>query len=1499
MIQVNDLALVLDQLEIRESELLCWGDTSGFFTRTEFEEILVKTLPDEDPDDVEEDLLARAIVVEVRNTAGKLLGFRSRVAEALHLYRNLRQWYIGQKLEETRTLVSDYRFLRYPRSYPNRNMKLDDVLPSWRGKYARDSVTERAIKQLVGPFELSGFQARATEHILEAWNMHRSGSNKPTATIICAGTGSGKTMAFYLPALSSLTSDVLGSPDRRTRILAIYPRNELLKDQFNETWEQCRRLDQITSKKGTRKIRIGALFGETPSEARYALEDNQDYMEFPLLKCKTDECRGTMRWERSDVSISKERLVCNLCDHEVSDDEVALTRQSMADNPPDILFTTTEMLNQRMGDSRLRHLFGIRTPHKIPLVLLDEVHTYDGSQGAQTSFLLKRWMRLSKNRPHFVGLSATLRNADNFFATLTGTNPTHVRLIEPRLEEMVEEGSEYLLALRGDPVSQTALLSTTIQAIMLTRRILDNRQNPRSEGVWGTKTFVFADDLDTINRLFPQFADAEGWEVVQGRGRDDYRLLPNQKGPLAQLRNPTTSKVQRSKLQYFGQDWSVAKANGFSLDPSDRTRPARTSSQDVGYDRDAEVIVTTASLEVGFNDPDVGAVIQHKAPRGVSSYLQRKGRAGRLRTIRPWMLVVLSDFGRDRAAYQQYENLVDPEIKIQSLPVDNSHIQKIQAAQAVLDWMSQRFKPIHIWYWLNSPKKNQTGNQKLLRLVDELLSFGPLQQELCDYVGTSLDLDDEALNRVLWHPPRSIFMEFLPTLRRKISSNWGVWSSREGCTVEWVEAREKWGSPVPGFIPDSSFDKFSTPTLQICLQRRGKSDWKTMPYFQGLREFAPGRISKRFATESGAISDWLVPQDYSPTVGDSSIDFEVAEAFGLSTTLIATVPSSGGGNSTNVHQPQTIIPTFKTRDRNVSDSSNAFLRWSTVFLPSEDGDINEIPPNSGWAEVLEDVAFYTHRQVNPLELIRYSTGSDAKIRLPGVSDPQEVSFNWVSDSRPVAIGARLFVDAVRLRFRVGEEVLWRWLQEEEIQRAVRLSFLQDSLKAHPVFGGNPFIANWVFECFLAVVISESSRSGINLKETIDAVCTGNSELKLNDIPEMLFQLGKHYQENSDDTEHSDIGRDQALQVELRQILQSAEIVQVLRDLSKCLYIPVPEIGGILRWSRRVLGNTYAAATLQALRSLLPNVDDESINADVEVADLDANELTIWISEEEGGGIGIVSQLQDIHKDDPSKFLNILHRCLQSGDYEQLDQDLCSILKVAVVDGPIKACFSAVREATNYRDRLAANREMKFVLSAEGYLFSHSFSAVLHSRILRPGSGIKSDRQLMEYLDRWYMLEGACGLEIPMHILAFVVATEEEGIAHPIKVFEKACNIASTLWVKGSSARQISLDYFNRFQGNNLRTERLLGVRGCVDRTPETRYTNIGWLEAVHQHLDREGSVDLVVDREDSNSIPNILATIHVEPLDTHGLFFFPRLKSVSRVADHIRLRLELAESVHK
>jgi hypothetical protein len=244
---------------------------------------------------------------------------------------------------------------------------------------------------------------------------------------------------------------------------------------------------------------------------------------------------------------------------------------------------------------------------------------------------------------------------------------------------MERRGHEYQLLLRGDPASQAALLSTSIQSLMLLTRLLDPLADHVSGGTYGSKVFAFCDKLDLTNRLHQQLLDAEG-RTKRGR---------QVRASLADLRSG------RSHPEV--EDWAERDRDGQSWWAIDRLRGdtgppvvGRTSSQDGGVLARAEVVVATAALEVGYDDPDVGAVLQHKAPRDLAQFVQRRGRAGRSRDMRPWTVAVLSDFGRDRIAYQSYEQLFDPLLPPRSLPLGNRSVRRMQATFALMDWASIR-----------------------------------------------------------------------------------------------------------------------------------------------------------------------------------------------------------------------------------------------------------------------------------------------------------------------------------------------------------------------------------------------------------------------------------------------------------------------------------------------------------------------------------------------------------------------------------------------------------------------------------------------------------------------------------------------------------------------------------------------------------------------------------------------------------------------------------------
>lgn len=487
---------------------------------------------------------------------------------------------------------------------------------------------------------------------------------------------------------------------------------------------------------------MGAFFGSTPGRAdrldiaRRGWRARQGHFICPWMPCP--RCGGDLLWREEDIAAVRERLTCATarCDLQITDAEIVLTRGSLTRTPPDLLFTTTEMLNQRLSDLSARRLFGVgQAAGRKPLfALLDEVHTYTGVSGAQAALTFRRWRHAVAAPVTYVGLSATLREAPQFFADLTGLNPSQVQEATP--QAMVEEGAEYQVLLRSDPASQTSLLSTSIQSLMLIARLLDPQAAGASGGAFGSRVFAFTDNLDVINRLFDSLRDAEGLDIF-GRPRPGT-------APLAALRSRPPDLTDQFRRERDGQVWRAVEAIGRRLD-----RPllvGRTTSEDSGVLADADVVVATASLEVGYNDSRVGAVLQHKAPKDTASFLQRRGRAGRARGMRPLTLTVLSDYGRDRVAFEAYEHLFDPALPPQHLPISNDYVLRMQATFAMFDWLAHESRATGGWAWdvLSRPpdRDRPSGGQlredakrRLVRLLEgDPAAIARLSQHLQDAV---------------------------------------------------------------------------------------------------------------------------------------------------------------------------------------------------------------------------------------------------------------------------------------------------------------------------------------------------------------------------------------------------------------------------------------------------------------------------------------------------------------------------------------------------------------------------------------------------------------------------------------------------------------------------------------------------------------------------------------------------------------------------------------------
>lgn len=1495
----TDLLSTLDHLERLESPLLSWGYVDGGFTEDEVIAI-AESLGADDGEDVLEELLDRHLVVRLR--VGRRVAIRTRSSETIRLLARLRQLFPKHARDgswrNAPTLVSDFRYTARPRSYPARSVTAADALATLspgRSLGVVDALTE-ILEARGSNFRAAKFQIDATARVLDDLS-----GNTSRATIIGAGTGSGKTLAFYLPALAHVADQTAAG--RWTKVLAVYPRNELLKDQFSETYAEARHLDQLQARSSRRKITIGAFFGPTPYSAQVlARSTNEGQREIwrhsgvgfvcPFLRCP--HCSSELIWQDDDVRASTERLVCtrSQCGTVIDGDEVILTRSRMRDEPPDLLFTTTEMLNRQLADTSNRHVFGVgpRASHKPALMLLDEVHTYEGTTGAQAAFVIRRWRHAVGRPVQFVGLSATLREAHTFFSTLTGVPDHAVTSISPASTDLVSEGMEYLIALRGDPVSGTSLLSTSIQAAMLIRRTLDLTA---VGSFYGSRLFCFTDDLDVTNRLYFDLLDAEG---RNSWGNPD----PQGTGPLAALRSSVAP--EHSERLQAGQSWDLCEAIGHHLDVAGSLRIGRTSSQDPGVMATSDVVVATASLDVGFNDPSVGAVLQHKAPRGAAQFLQRKGRAGRVRGMRPWTAVVLSDYGRDRLAYQGYELLFDPELESRSLPLGNTYVVRIQAAFAFLDWLATKLPSNlrgSVWTDLAGPAQihqprstTATARQAVeLEWIERALTDPTVQADLLSHVARALRLSDQEVAAVAWDAPRALLLHVLPTIRRRLKSGW----SRAG--VEGADYQVKY-QPLPEFVPANLFSDLSLPETQIVLPPDGPKGQETetqAPILQALRTFAPGRVSRRYGVEHRYVRHWVpIPLDAPRHVmelepsftGVRLGEFEVPDEDGRPTVFVGLRPW-----------------TIRTErpPRQLLDASNSTFVWRSKFDTFDSGDPADVPSPSPWDGVIADLRVFAHGRRSGLHLTRIGIGNRATALFQSGAE-QAVDVSYEFEGHRAALGFDLDVDGIRVDASVPPffEPGSRYGSDEASLRGFRTSYFQHLVTGDPALLAlsNEFKLQWVAQLFLSFIIEHALEHDLSLDQAVDGLSDDALMHEMQRVLTVVFEAGPAPGEEEVEPLGDDNHRPR-LHRQIAELLEDPGVVRRLRNLSEVLWQDPDE--GWQRWATERFAATLGTALLEAVDRLCRDVGADALLVDISSSD-DGRSCQIWLSEPSIGGGGIIEEFARRYATDPRRFFRLVRAALGPSDFEIVDSELTRILDLVAGSDEGKAWVAGVRSAQGNDESRRAMLALVQGLDQRGVATSHPVVAAMNARVLRPGSSPESDAFLRDLIMRWRAGEAELGVEIDARVFAYLASASDDAdkvASHVPPAADRRQwrfrTIYGLLWPRGFAVRAASLQAYNPFAPLPL-TDRKLVLSSVPDAMAEVDLDDPGWREAVTNALVNKGGTYLRCDSDRSRELRHAIVSLQADPIDAGYLLLHPRVVGFERRDGQTVVALELREA---
>ncbi len=1467
---------VLTQFERQESGPLNWGIVGGYLNADqEIYDILANAATPKlgrlwtelqrqgfQATDILKSLLERKLLFESK----KGLGYRTRYAETVRLLYLLKQRFSNADWMSAPSLISHIKSQVSYRRYPRRTIPWDDVKKSLAQSAKLKSFIE-PLKILLdnGHIRMAAFQRDALLHLLES-----SGSSRDYGTIIAAGTGAGKTKAFYLPALSRALQSIRKNDRPWVRVLCLYPRTELLKDQFKEAVSEITNLNDYCDSVKCRPLTVGAYYGATPPSAQHVKKS--DYYQWhhvtggyvcPFLSCPS--CNADLLWADTDLDQGVERLRCaNIgCGFVLGPQNIALTRRTMEQRPPDLVFSTTEMLNRKLTSLKDYHVFGLGpNAYALPtFVLLDEVHIYHGVTGANVSYVLRRWRRLAQEyHPHagihFAGLSATLPNAETFFSQLVGIDKMGIRYITPRDNEMDEEGAEYNLVLRGDPFSATALLSSTVQVAMLMGRMLDPLDVAVSRGSWGSKIFGFTDKLDLINRWFHIEQDAEERKVLS-----QYRYAD------------AVPKHERDVRNRVGQVWSFAEA----IDPHSLRNPLKvdiTSSQQKGVDPKAKLVIATSTLEVGYNDTAVGAVIQHKAPRNLASFMQRKGRAGRQVGMRPWTLVLTSAYGRDRYTYDYPEQLFSPLLPDLRLPIHNPYVQRIHAAFGLMDWLGtklrMRYPEASVWNVLTPSSSGQyVFEKRLIRdLIQEILSgdFADLR----GYLKSALQVTDPAIDRILWTPPRSILLDLLPRLFAHLSVNWE--QEVQGNRV--VAVKTSTDTALRGYVPNNLFTSLDINELEIILPDK-TLDHQFMGLPQGMAEFAPGNVSKRYVNVRKITeAHWLA-------LPDNTTVIDLSQTKSIKVTPLESVQNG----AVTVLLPEAIE--VRNIPKNVSDRSTGFLQWNVEITPHDEAHFtNEgrdivLPRSMMLNQLIERIAYWSSSEHSHTTFVRYAQGVETDTRYTdGRSVRQTYMFEW--QGQQAGVGFRVDADALQFQLRVQDlRKLVAHEQWSQMMQEFRAQYYAYRIHQDEALRGklSVFERQWLLEICTSSAIATAVSSGCDIPESIGIYRSKMSSISTRTL-EVIFQSTLTDEQSYGD---SDPVSDTKLYKKLVDYIEDEALMKQFIDHLDVLHKDLCKDNVFWDWVNERLIVTVAASIQSALINLVPDLNVDELLVDI-------HDGQIWLSESESGGLGIIAKVASAIANDPVGFEEAVSMAIDFCPRKKVASSLDALLP-HLKQGPWAEMLMAMRATTSVGEQKQVLRQIQWQLTTLGISPRKDFLISLMTRFVHGNANQATDAFVATLHEFWRGEEKRLNLKIDARVFTVACVKHDDfsdqldnvirSVQPGIHVDEKQRFhiIESLLWENCFDSCPECLDIYSPYQ-SFLPPSRALLRNLLGDPYVTVDYATPGWEETVRSTLGQGIRVRLQCAIQDIERCQQALLNVVQSSIELDYELFFPYVAAI-------------------
>ncbi|MEY9189147.1 DEAD/DEAH box helicase [Bradyrhizobium ottawaense] len=261
--------------------------------------------------------------------------------------------------------------------------------------------------------------------------------------VVTTGTGSGKSMCFFVPVVDAIVRARKAGKPRKTSAIIVYPMNALANSQIKE-------IDKFISQ------------SDLPNDLR------------PVVRRYTGQ-------------------------------ESQEERQRIADNPPDVLLTNfmmAELLLTRQDELDTKV---IENAKGLNFIVLDELHTYRGRQGADVAILVRRLRNrcAADKAPICIGTSATMASEGSDVGRAKAVADVASRLFgtsigpESIIDESLQRATDDRLKLDDVRSKLGAVLTAPIPDVLTDDHL---RQHPLA--VW-SELEIGLEDAQELKRKKP------------------------------------------------------------------------------------------------------------------------------------------------------------------------------------------------------------------------------------------------------------------------------------------------------------------------------------------------------------------------------------------------------------------------------------------------------------------------------------------------------------------------------------------------------------------------------------------------------------------------------------------------------------------------------------------------------------------------------------------------------------------------------------------------------------------------------------------------------------------------------------------------------------------------------------------------------------------------------------------------------------------------------------